>query len=54
MAEYIIDGQYLTAARRYLHENPELSLKEYNTASFIRGELERFGIEYRIVDETGT
>lgn len=54
MAEYKADEKYLTEARRYLHENPELSLKEYNTAAFIRNELKRFGIEYRTVGETGT
>ncbi len=48
------DLSYLIETRRYLHKHPELSLKEYNTAKFIRNELSRFGIEYRTVGETGT
>lgn len=48
------DLPYLIETRRYLHRNPELSMREYNTAAFIRNELSRFGIEYRTVDETGT
>lgn len=50
----IKDENYLIETRRYLHKNPELSLQEYNTAAFIRSELERFGIPYQTVDETGT
>lgn len=45
---------YLVETRRYLHKQPELSMKEYNTAAFIRSELSRSGIEYRAVGETGT
>lgn len=37
--------EYATNARRYFHENPELSLKEYNTTAFIKKELESMGIE---------
>lgn len=48
------DLSYLIETRRYLHRNPELSMREYNTAAFIRNELSRFGIGYRTVDETGT
>ena len=36
---------YATKVRRYLHENPELSLKEYNTTAFIKKELTSMGIE---------
>lgn len=54
MAAYKIDEAYLTDTRRHLHAHPELSQKEYATAAFIRGELERFGIGYRTVGETGT
>lgn len=48
------DLSYLVETRRYLHKNPELSMREFNTAAFIRNELERFGIKYRSVGETGT
>ena len=30
--------------RRYLHENPELSGREYNTCTYIRGILEELGV----------
>lgn len=40
--------------RRYLHENPEPSLKEYNSARYIREFLESNNIEYFKVGETGT
>lgn len=32
--------------RHYLHENPELSFKEFKTAEYIRKELKRIGIPY--------
>ncbi len=35
---------YLTKSRRYLHENPELSYKEYKTTEFIVEELKKLGI----------
>jgi amidohydrolase len=31
-------------ARRHLHENPELSYQEFNTAKFVSGKLHSFGI----------
>lgn len=37
--------EYATKVRRYIHENPELSLKEYNTTEFIKKELNSMGIE---------
>lgn len=36
---------YVTKARRYLHENPELGFKEFNTTAFIKKELTDMGIE---------
>lgn len=33
--------------RRYLHQHPELSFKEYKTAAFIANYYERLGIPYR-------
>lgn len=32
---------------RYLHTNPELSFKEFNTSAYVQSELDRLGIEYR-------
>lgn len=40
--------------RRHFHQNPEASLKEYKTADYIRKELEKEGIEYVKVGDTGT
>jgi amidohydrolase len=40
--------------RRYIHQNPELSYQEFNTAKFIRNKLTEFGIKYEILANTGT
>ena len=45
---------YLVKTRRYLHENPESSLKEFETAAFIQKELASFGVSFEKVGETGT
>ncbi len=42
------------ATRRHLHANPELSFKEFETAKFIRQELDNLGIEWKKCSETGT
>jgi amidohydrolase len=39
--------------RRYFHQNPELSNREYNTSKKIELYLKQFGIETRIVAGTG-
>ena len=40
--------------RRYLHQNPELSFKEYNTSKFVCSKLDEYGIEYESgIVETG-
>ncbi len=46
--------EFARESRRYLHQHPELSGQEYNTAKFIREKLREFGIEYQAVGETGT
>lgn len=46
--------EYLVKTRRYLHENPESSLKEFETAAFIQRELTSFGVPFEKVGETGT
>lgn len=40
--------------RRYLHQIPEIGLKEYKTAHYIRQELEAMGYQWESVLETGT
>ncbi|HLN52759.1 MAG TPA: M20 family metallopeptidase [Lentimicrobium sp.] len=38
--------QELSEIRRHLHMNPELSMKEENTSSFIASKLDEYGIRY--------
>ncbi len=46
--------EQLIAWRRHIHENAELSMKEYKTAEFVENELRSIGIEdVRRVGETG-
>lgn len=47
------EKDYLVSVRRHLHKNPELSLKEYETATYIEEQLDSFGIVHRRVGETG-
>ena len=39
--------------RRYLHQYPEISEKEYNTSEFISKYLDDIGIENKIIGDTG-
>lgn len=41
------------ATRRYLHQHPEPSLKEFETIQFIKNELTKLHISYESVGETG-
>ncbi len=44
----------VVAIRRHLHQHPELSCEEFQTAEFICGKLDEYGIQYqRGVAETG-
>lgn len=43
----------LTAIRRKLHSEPELSWEEYNTTNFVCEYLEQLGISYRRAEPTG-
>lgn len=45
---------YLIQTRRYLHQNPESSLKEYDTSAFIQQELDKADIAYQKIGQTGT
>lgn len=47
------EKEYLISTRRHLHQNPELSLKEFETSAFIERELDSFGIAHRRVGKTG-
>lgn len=39
--------------RRYLHQHPEVSYKEYETTKYIKGKLDEIGIPYESPLETG-
>ena len=41
------------ALRRYFHQYPEASLKEYETIRRIKEELDKLGVPYESVGETG-
>lgn len=45
---------YMTGLRRWFHENPELSGKEYETIRKIDAELTALGIEHTIVERRHT
>lgn len=44
---------YIIGLRRYFHQNPELSLKEYKTSMRIKKELEALNIPYTTICDTG-
>lgn len=39
--------------RHHLHENPELSYQEFKTSEFIQKQLKAFGINHKVMAETG-
>lgn len=39
--------------RRHLHENPELSYKEFNTANYVAERLKSFGVDSKVLATTG-
>lgn len=41
------------ATRRHLHQNPELSFEEFNTAAFVKATLDEIGIPYQSMANTG-
>lgn len=44
----------ISEVRRYLHANPELSLREHRTAAFVAGKLRELGLEPKLLaDGTG-
>lgn len=44
---------YMINTRRYLHENPELSGKEFETSKFLKNEAKKLGLNIKEVDGTG-
>ena len=44
----------ITKYRRHIHNNPELSFEEFETAAYIRKHLDDLNIDYKIFAETGT
>ena len=44
--------EYLISTRRYLHENPEVSHKEYQTSTFLKQEIKK--LEFEIIETPGT
>jgi len=44
---------YIISVRRYLHENPDESGKEYKTIEYISRELARMGIDHTVIEEGG-
>lgn len=53
LKESLALSDYTTSIRRHLHENPELSGREFNTIKLICGELDKMGIEYVNVPDGG-
>jgi amidohydrolase len=49
-AEY---AEEFIQVRHHLHAHPELSYKEFETSKFIQNKLTGFGIEYKVLAETG-
>lgn len=43
----------IIAMRRIIHENPELSMQEFETIKRIAGELDSIGIPYKVIDKIG-
>ena len=39
-------NDYQVKMRRYFHENPEVSTKEYNTSKVIKEELDKIGVPW--------
>lgn len=49
----VVTEENLTKWRRHLHQNPELSLKEYETKEYIKSILDSYSIAYKETLETG-
>ena len=47
------EQEYIVKTRRYLHQNPELSMEEKETSAFIQKELTALGVPFEMVAEYG-
>ena len=52
--EAIENKAELVKVRRHLHQYPEVSMKEFQTAEYIRKYLDEHGISWEKAGETGT
>ena len=46
-------NDYLRNTRRYLHENPELSSKEFENSKFLKEQVKKLGLDIKEVPATG-
>ena len=53
LKESLALSDYTTAIRRHLHENPELSGREFNTVKLICEELDKAGVSYVNIPDGG-
>ncbi len=53
-ADVLAVEDFIIETRRHFHAHPEASLKEYETAAYIRSALDDMGVSYVTVGETGT
>lgn len=57
--EFVLNGvneleDYMMKTRRYLHQHPEVSSKEYETSAFLKREVRKFGLPvYDVENSTG-
>ena len=45
--------EYVIQLRRYFHEHPEISMKEFQTMEKVKSELEEMNIPYEVVTDGG-
>ena len=50
---FLKEREYITSLRRYFHQHPEGSLKEYNTANKIEEELDKLNIPHKRIGKLG-
>src|SRR5687767_9938270 len=43
----------IVGIRRHLHAHPELSFKEFETAEYVKKQLDEMGIPWKVVADTG-
>lgn len=46
-------ASYFINVRHHLHANPELSYKEFETSKYVQARLSEFGIEFKVMGDTG-